>query len=39
MRFGHADPLPPKITAVYRIGVNEFRGNRVVQLQIEHVSE
>ncbi|MBY0445975.1 MAG: single-stranded-DNA-specific exonuclease RecJ [Burkholderiales bacterium] len=39
MRFGHADPLPPKIIAVYRIGVNEFRGNRVVQLQIEHVSE
>ena len=38
MRFGSAEPLDGKILAVYRIGVNEFRGNRVVQLQIEHIS-
>jgi single-stranded-DNA-specific exonuclease len=36
MRFQHADPLPQRIAAVYKIGVNEFRGERVLQLQIEH---
>jgi len=36
MRFQHADPLPQRIAAVYKIGINEFRGERVLQLQIEH---
>ncbi|WP_081686822.1 single-stranded-DNA-specific exonuclease RecJ [Chitinilyticum litopenaei] len=36
MRFQHAEPLPAEIHAAYRIGINEFRGERAVQLQIEH---
>ncbi len=36
MRFQSADPLPPRISAVYKIGVNEFRDERVLQLQIEY---
>ncbi|WP_051278782.1 single-stranded-DNA-specific exonuclease RecJ [Chitinilyticum aquatile] len=36
MRFSHAEPLPPTISAAYRIGINEFRGERNVQLQIEY---
>ncbi|MBE9609658.1 single-stranded-DNA-specific exonuclease RecJ [Chitinilyticum piscinae] len=36
MRFSHAEPLPETIAAAYRIGINEFRGERNVQLQIEH---
>jgi single-stranded-DNA-specific exonuclease len=34
--FGHVDPLPPRIRAVYRVGINEFNGNRSVQLLVEH---
>lgn len=36
MRFQSADPLPAQISAVYKIGVNEFRDERVLQLQIEY---
>lgn len=36
MRFQSADPLPTQISAVYKIGVNEFRDERVLQLQIEY---
>ena len=34
--FGHGDPLPPRIRAVYRIQVNEFKSNRSVQLLVQH---
>jgi len=36
MRFQSAEPLPRQISAVYKIGVNEFRDERVLQLQIEY---
>lgn len=36
MRFQSAEPLPGRISAVYKIGVNEFRDERVLQLQIEY---
>lgn len=36
MRFQSAEPLPERIHAVYKIGVNEFRDERVLQLQIEY---
>ncbi len=36
MRFQSAEPLPEQISAVYKIGVNEFRDERVLQLQIEY---
>ncbi|SMC24848.1 single-stranded-DNA-specific exonuclease [Andreprevotia lacus DSM 23236] len=36
MRFQHADPLPPTIRAVYSVGINEFRGERALQLLIEY---
>jgi single-stranded-DNA-specific exonuclease len=34
--FGHNDPLPTRIRAVYRIQVNEFKGTRSVQLLVQH---
>jgi single-stranded-DNA-specific exonuclease len=34
--FGQADTFPEKITAVFRLQVNEFRGNRTPQLLIDH---
>ncbi|MEQ1881570.1 MAG: single-stranded-DNA-specific exonuclease RecJ [Burkholderiales bacterium] len=34
--FGQANTLPEKITAVFRLQVNEFRGNRTPQLLIDH---
>lgn len=34
--FGHDDPLPARIRAVYRVQVNEFRSTRSVQLLIQH---
>jgi len=37
IRFGHADPLPASIRAVYRLDVNEYQGTSSVQLVIEHV--
>lgn len=36
MRFQSAEPLPAQISAVYKIGINEFRDERVLQLQIEY---
>ena len=35
--FNHADPLPDRMRAVYRLGVNEFRGNATAQVTIERV--
>ena len=36
MLFSHATPLPATIRAVYRLGVNEYRGAQTLQLTIEH---
>ena len=36
MLFAHAEPLPPRIRAVYRIGVNEWNGVQTLQLTLEH---
>ncbi|MFN7086287.1 MAG: single-stranded-DNA-specific exonuclease RecJ [Burkholderiales bacterium] len=36
MLFRHDRPLPPAIRAVYRLEVNEFNGNRGLQLILEH---
>lgn len=36
MRFQYAEPLPETIAAVYKIGVNEWRNERNIQLQIEY---
>ena len=35
MRFNSADPLPSKVRAAYRIGVNEYNGMQSLQLTIE----
>lgn len=37
--FGHADPLPPRLHAVYRLGVNDFGDTSRLQLMIEHWEE
>ncbi len=34
--FGHNDPLPATIDAVYRLQLNEFRGDITLQMVIEH---
>jgi single-stranded-DNA-specific exonuclease len=34
--FGHEDPLPPRIRAVYRVQVNEYNATRSVQLLVQH---
>ena len=36
MLFSHAEPLPPRVRAVYRIGVNEFNATRSLQITFEH---
>ena len=36
MRFGALEPLPGRVRAAYRLGVNEFNGLRRVQLNVEH---
>ncbi|QLG87522.1 single-stranded-DNA-specific exonuclease RecJ [Chitinibacter bivalviorum] len=36
MKFNHAEPIPRDINAVYKISVNEFRGERILQLQLEY---
>ncbi|QLI83079.1 single-stranded-DNA-specific exonuclease RecJ [Chitinibacter fontanus] len=36
MRFNYAEPIPQKINAVYKISVNEFRGERNLQLQLDY---
>ncbi|QZA79677.1 single-stranded-DNA-specific exonuclease RecJ [Deefgea piscis] len=35
MQFNYCEPIPKDITAVYKINVNEFRGERMLQLQLE----
>lgn len=37
--FFHNDPLPELISAVYRLQVNEYNGNKTLQLLLEHWSE
>jgi single-stranded-DNA-specific exonuclease len=34
--FGYTEPLPQRLHAVYRLGIDEFNGARRVQLTIEH---
>ena len=34
--FGHSDKLPAEIDAVYRLQLNEFRGDTTLQMIIEH---
>jgi single-stranded-DNA-specific exonuclease len=36
MLFNHAEPLPDQIDAVYRLDLNEWQGQRALQLTIEH---
>jgi len=36
MRFGALEPLPARVRAAYRLGVNEFNGLKSVQLNVEH---
>ena len=37
MLFGHAQPLPASISAVYRLDINEYQGTSTLQLTLEHV--
>ena len=34
--FGHNEPLPEAIRAVYRFGINEYNGNVSTQLMLDH---
>jgi single-stranded-DNA-specific exonuclease len=36
MLFGHDRPLPDRITAAYRLDINEWNGARTVQLTLDH---
>jgi single-stranded-DNA-specific exonuclease len=36
MLFGHADALPDKVTATYRLSANHFNGAVTLQLLLEH---
>ncbi|WP_373975298.1 single-stranded-DNA-specific exonuclease RecJ [Chitinibacter sp. SCUT-21] len=36
MRFNFSEPIPRDIRAVYKISVNEFRGERALQLQLDY---
>ncbi len=36
MLFGQAEPLPDTIHALYSVNINEYQGNRSVQLLIRH---
>ncbi len=36
MLFGHAEPLPDTIHALYSVNINEYQGSRSVQLLIKH---
>ncbi len=38
MLFNHAQPLPERIEAVYRLDVNEYNGSRTLQLTLEQWS-
>ncbi len=37
IRFGHPEPLPDEVRAVYRLDVNEYQGTEMLQLVVEHV--
>jgi single-stranded-DNA-specific exonuclease len=37
MRFNSLEPLPPRVRAAYRVGVNEFNGLKRPQLTFENV--
>jgi single-stranded-DNA-specific exonuclease len=37
IRFGSVEKLPKRVDAVFRLGMNEFRGEVNLQLQIEHI--
>ncbi|WP_374347631.1 single-stranded-DNA-specific exonuclease RecJ [Chitinimonas sp.] len=39
MRFQHADPLPDRINAVFQLSVNEWQGQRSLQLLIDECFE
>lgn len=34
--FNRAEPLPPCVTAAYRLDINEYQGVRRIQLMVEH---
>ena len=34
--FGHSDPLPQNVRAVYRFGINEYNGVTSTQLMLDH---
>jgi len=36
MLFAHIAPLPGRVRAIYRLGVNEYNGAQTLQLTIEH---
>jgi single-stranded-DNA-specific exonuclease len=36
MLFGATPQLPPRIAAVYRLDVNDYNGNRTMQLCVDH---
>lgn len=36
IRFGEDQPLPERIGSVYRVQVNEYNGNRSIQLVVDH---
>ena len=38
IRFGHAEELPARIDAVYRLDVNDYQGTVSLQLVVEHVA-
>jgi single-stranded-DNA-specific exonuclease len=37
MRFNSLEPLPPRVRAAYRLGVNEFNGIKRPQLTVENI--
>ena len=39
MLFSHTAPLPARVRAVYRLGVNEYNGAQKLQITIEHWEE
>jgi len=34
--FGHAEPLPDEIEALFQLSINEWNGNRQLQLELRH---
>ncbi|MBM5570561.1 MULTISPECIES: single-stranded-DNA-specific exonuclease RecJ [Deefgea] len=36
MKFNWCEPIPRDCLAVYKVSVNEFRGERMLQLQLDH---